>query len=609
MLPSPDLAHLPFLFWLMETARPSVCLQVGLKDYVAFLGLCQSAERLATDSICLGAPSGADAADTVALERLQAWNSYADISAVIPLEELQQVGDRIDLLVVLGPIGREERQLLEVEVLPRMSDGGLIVVLGGHEENPRDEARQWCRELKAKWPSFSSFGSETRLDFFMLGEGHAQALKTLTALNGDMAGTFGARQVFRRLGQGLHDQIELQRVRQDLEKAEETLEALRDRIEAQDSEIHNAWQAEGKLAESLKKALDNQEQSLDKLRKAEEIHAVELTSSLKAIDAERAKGEALAKELQALRGMLAAAKSEIEEHETTHTREALEVEKSKNRDLGEELQGLKEALETVRAEAAEYAAAHADAREALEVERARGDGLQEDSKLLRNQVKETERRHGDRIEDLAALTGHYEQLLQEQQKTGEVRAEEFAEALQAWERKHGDLFRRMEEKSKQAKASYRLLEQENLKLSQRFTEKDAKLKQAVRSLADAEKQRYRTDIIRRLLEKQIRMNQILSRPSWSTQRRQLMAKAASEAQVISRSSLFDSIWYRSTYPDLKDVADTKTHYVLQGCFEGRNPSPDFDTIEYCMHHPDALKTDTCPLVHHLQGRDSLSRSD
>ena len=194
--------------------------------------------------------------------------------------------------------------------------------------------------------------------------------------------------------------------------------------------------------------------------------------------------------------------------------------------------------------------------------------------MLRNQVKETERRHGDRIEDLAALTGHYEQLLQEQQKTGEVRAEEFAEALQAWERKHGDLFRRMEEKSKQAKASYRLLEQENLKLSQRFTEKDAKLKQAVRSLADAEKQRYRTDIIRRLLEKQIRMNQILSRPSWSTQRRQLMAKAASEAQVISRSSLFDSIWYRSTYPDLKDVADTKTHYVLQGCFEGRNPSPD-----------------------------------
>ena len=68
--------------------------------------------------------------------------------------------------------------------------------------------------------------------------------------------------------------------------------------------------------------------------------------------------------------------------------------------------------------------------------------------------------------------------------------------------------------------------------------------------------------------------------------------------IVSRSPNFDRDWYLSTYPDVQASGmDAARHFVLHGLYEGRRPSQNFDPLTYLAAHPDALETDTNPIVH------------
>ena len=38
------------------------------------------------------------------------------------------------------------------------------------------------------------------------------------------------------------------------------------------------------------------------------------------------------------------------------------------------------------------------------------------------------------------------------------------------------------------------------------------------------------------------------------------------------------------------------HYMLNGCFEGRNPNRDFNTYEYVLLNPDIIFNNTNPIL-------------
>ena len=64
---------------------------------------------------------------------------------------------------------------------------------------------------------------------------------------------------------------------------------------------------------------------------------------------------------------------------------------------------------------------------------------------------------------------------------------------------------------------------------------------------------------------------------------------AEEIDILHKSALVDPVWYRQTYPDLRDTpVDVARHYLEHGAAEGRNPGPFFDTNFYLGQNPDVV---------------------
>ena len=66
-------------------------------------------------------------------------------------------------------------------------------------------------------------------------------------------------------------------------------------------------------------------------------------------------------------------------------------------------------------------------------------------------------------------------------------------------------------------------------------------------------------------------------------------------QVMRRD--FDADYYASEYPDIQLPADRLFgHFLTIGWFEGRNPSPFFDTTSYLLRYPDVAFAGLNPLA-------------
>ena len=78
-------------------------------------------------------------------------------------------------------------------------------------------------------------------------------------------------------------------------------------------------------------------------------------------------------------------------------------------------------------------------------------------------------------------------------------------------------------------------------------------------------------------------------------------RVALESEAIRASGLFDEAYYRAHNWDV-DLAneDPITHYVVNGAWEGRNPSPNFDTNAYLAANPDVAEARINPLFHYVR---------
>ena len=71
--------------------------------------------------------------------------------------------------------------------------------------------------------------------------------------------------------------------------------------------------------------------------------------------------------------------------------------------------------------------------------------------------------------------------------------------------------------------------------------------------------------------------------------------------LIRASGLFDETWYLSENSDVAQAGiDPLLHYLREGCFEGRDPSPKFSSSYYLNIYPDVKNARVNPLVHYLR---------
>lgn len=95
-------------------------------------------------------------------------------------------------------------------------------------------------------------------------------------------------------------------------------------------------------------------------------------------------------------------------------------------------------------------------------------------------------------------------------------------------------------------------------------------------------------------------------------RRRSQTQPSAEAfacDLISKSDLFDAIWYLEKYPDVRQAGfDPVLHYVRHGAKEGRQPGPWFDTGRYLSALEGMVIPDN-PLLHYLENRQSVVLKD
>jgi len=297
------LLHVPFLFWLVETCRPANIVQIGTGDGVGFMALCQAVDKLSLETPCIGLSPDPAAPALPAPLAEQHRTHYDDFSFVIqddPVNAIRHVHQsRIDFLVLNTELTDELVMALRAHWQTRLSDRAVVVVCNPARLAQRQPAQEFLNSLGAACPGVRLQHADTDdIETYLVGKDQPERLKKLAALDLGAPGYLAARQVFARLGQGLHQgqlarasdaarreaEAELVKAGQNRDERESELLALRDEIE----------HARGAEAEQAALAADLQARLFD----AERVLVEEQQNSVASEAMEKLRSELNASEAQ-----------------------------------------------------------------------------------------------------------------------------------------------------------------------------------------------------------------------------------------------------------------------------------------------------------------------
>lgn len=229
---SDELVHVPYLFWLTETVRPRNIVQIGLGDGVGFLALCQAVDKLNLEAPCIGiVPSDDSNIEQPLPVLLQEHHSthYGDFSYVLPSStggSLSHFKDIIDLLVVNAALSDTLVITLLLSLLSRLSPHATVVVTNC--DRPSEQGA--LSEFFAKYPSIRIEQDSHMIETILVGEKQPERLRRLSQLEPSAPGALAARQVFRRLGQGLVNTERAKATKLSLAEKHAEVEGLKEQL-------------------------------------------------------------------------------------------------------------------------------------------------------------------------------------------------------------------------------------------------------------------------------------------------------------------------------------------------------------------------------------------
>lgn len=239
---SPGLRHVPFLFWLMDIARPTRVVQIGLSQAAPFLSLCQAMDKLGIEGACVGIEPTTRTLN--ASMREEHATLYGDISFIVQ-EDLDRAtrhiqNASIDLLAIGSPLDAEQFRLLKAHWIPLLSESAVVIVHNLEDKEMCSEARQFFHAMQQGRPAIAFAATEAGLDVMLLGNSQPDRLMRLARLSLGDPGFLSVRQVFARLGDGL---LNAQRARGAATEIADARAAVRN-TEARCQDLHAALEAE-----------------------------------------------------------------------------------------------------------------------------------------------------------------------------------------------------------------------------------------------------------------------------------------------------------------------------------------------------------------------------
>jgi hypothetical protein len=94
----------------------------------------------------------------------------------------------------------------------------------------------------------------------------------------------------------------------------------------------------------------------------------------------------------------------------------------------------------------------------------------------------------------------------------------------------------------------------------------------------------------------IKYNTLLELHRDGKNRRYIRIRDMLRSFFIKRHVLFNKKYYMETYKDVKK--HPFKHFILKGAYEGRNPNPNFNTLDYIMENPDIVYMAENPIFHY-----------
>ncbi|UWR28327.1 hypothetical protein K3757_18895 (plasmid) [Sulfitobacter sp. S223] len=166
----------------------------------------------------------------------------------------------------------------------------------------------------------------------------------------------------------------------------------------------------------------------------------------------------------------------------------------------------------------------------------------------------------------------------------------------------------MQQRDKELAALTQILEEREQRLQQQsadLSKANSTLAKTTRDLKQAKarlerEKRYNQTLLQLAAAKQEIATAISSRRISKTYRA-MRAELDKQITITKESGLFDEAWYKTTYPDIAASAlSPAEHFVQMGAFEGRNPGPEFDSMEYHMADPAIAANKMPALLHYLR---------
>ncbi|MEX5727650.1 hypothetical protein Ga0609869_001003 [Rhodovulum iodosum] len=532
--------HIPFLFWLVETCRPAILVDLGLGSSVSYFAYCQASERTACSTQCFGLHTGEkDGAGIPDAVRVQSEEYYEDVSSLVDgpaaADPARFRDGSVDLMHI--DLNAGDAPISEVDHwLGKLSERAVIVLHGTKDVTDNAMRRALVQSLCTDRQSMR-FDHGKGLTAILYGPKQQERLKRLAELDLGDPGHSEVRQVFTRLGRAHAFE---QRVRDADEVEQGLLKQLRD-AETRLDEIKSENEQTRTALEEAKSAYEERTRVIGELQarlfdKEQERAAENFVEAKKQIEA-------------------------LEKDRKTANAERDEAKK--------ETQRWKEAAKAAEARAATAntkLSQETQAREKLEqAHAALSDRLSEAETTIAHQKQENEADAASRQRALDDIKAQLDKARADVSEAQELRFFETA-AL-----------------TRMAEDSHQKLEAIRADLTARQTVRDA--------LNGAEIERFRAGLSDRALRQAYARSGM---PDLKTQIKALHDAAEFDGTWYQTT-------YPDVSASEHDPAE---HYLRFGAREGRNPGPAFDTMSYYLANPDVARAGWNALVHfQLFGRD------
>lgn len=318
------LGQVPFLFWLTEVTSPRLIVQMGLDDGIGYLALCQVAERLNSGTICVAVDNKETALALVL--RGEHDGHYSDFSQIIDNEKAaDSVPHGIDLLVIGTTLERDAVDLLSDDLLPRLSETAVVVVV-----NPDDVlADQAVRRVltaddRPRMTLAPVVTGGAAIEVILYGAKQPDRLRRLVVQQPGHSTWLAMRQAFNRLGQGVV-------------ASRRNLDLVRER---------DGWQKKLKQAEDAAKTLGAQVEKAEASEKVQHQQQAEMAARVHDLQHAASQAEKARNTLQVAHDALVKQAAEL----AAFKENAERAKKIAEKDSTAQLDDLRRALNEARAE-------------------------------------------------------------------------------------------------------------------------------------------------------------------------------------------------------------------------------------------------------------------